>query len=149
MYLQNYGFEGCSLQPTYSTGQPIRVGDWVRVFLPRLGVWHDGIVHSMSFVGNGFAVRLANNVKGVGITTSDWYEFAEGQIIHLHRRPTSGAQVREILARVEKSVGKPYHLVAQNCQHFASYAFTGKAESPYVQTVGLIAVVIAAVKFLS
>jgi hypothetical protein len=39
----------------------------------------------------------------------------------------------EILQRVEESIGKAYSLATQNCEHFASYAFTGKAESKQIQ----------------
>lgn len=40
------------------------------------------------------------------------------------------------MARAEANIGKPYALFAQNCEHFASFAFTGKAESTTVATLG-------------
>ena len=40
------------------------------------------------------------------------------------------------VARAEANIGKPYALFAQNCEHFASFAFTGKAESTTVATLG-------------
>jgi hypothetical protein len=64
-------------------------------------------------------------------------QFADGQPVFLHRRPLS-AQVPEILNRVESNIGMPYHLFAQNCEHFASFAFTDKAESTSVRTVGAL-----------
>lgn len=131
---------------TYSTGELISLGDWVRVFLPRLGVWHEGIVCNIYFAGTGFAVQIANNAKGKGIVRMDWHEFAEAQIILLKKHPSSGAHIREILGRVEGSIGKPFHLIAQNCRHFASYAFNGKPESPYVQAIGWAAAIAVAVK---
>jgi hypothetical protein len=133
------------MTPTYATGIEIALGDWVRVFLPRKGVWHHGIVRQIYWAGNGFAVEIANNAKGFGITASDWYQFADGQNVLLHRRASTAAQVAEILARVENSLGKPYHLFAHNCEHFASFAFSGKAESHTVRTVGLVAALAAVV----
>jgi hypothetical protein len=123
--------------PTYSTGDPIMEGDWVRV-MSRVGVWHHGIVRRLVRVSGGIRVEIANNVKLSGITATDWHSFSEGREVVLHRRASS-PQVQEILARVEKSMGKTYHLLVQNCEHFASYAFTGKAESKYVQVLGLVA----------
>jgi len=38
-------------------------------------------------------------------------------------------------------MGKPYHLFNQNCEHFASFAFAGKAESTSVKAVGALALV--------
>jgi hypothetical protein len=101
-------------------------------------VWHHGIVRRIFFTGNGFAVEIAHNMKDGGIVASDWYEFSDGNLVHLERRASSAVHVREILTRVENSRGMPYHLFARNCEHFASFAFTGKPESKSVQTLGLI-----------
>jgi hypothetical protein len=54
--------------------------------------------------------------------------------VSLQSRPLP-VDVPDILARVDSSIGKPYHLFAQNCEHFASFAFTAKAESKSVKTV--------------
>ena len=146
MDMQTLFFTSIAPQPTYSTGEVISLGDWVRAFLPRLGVWHDGIVSSIFFAGTGFAVQIANNAKGKGVVKMDWHDFAEGQIIQLKRHPSSVAHVQEILGRVEESMGKPFHLIGQNCQHFASYAFNGKPESEYVQALGWAAAIVLAIK---
>jgi hypothetical protein len=128
------------MMPTYETGIPIGLADWVRVFVPRLGVWHHGIVRRIYFRGNGFAVEIANNKKGFGIIASDWYEFAEGQTIQLHRK-ADPAQIHAILSRIESSMGKPYHLFAYNCEHFASFASKGKSESHTVKAAAFVAAV--------
>ncbi len=146
MYSQDFFWNSIAPRPTYSTGEIISLGDWVRVFLPRLGVWHEGIVCKIYFVGSGFAVAVANNAKGKGIVKMDWHDFAEGQIIHLKSHASSDAHVEEILGRVEESMGKPFHLIAQNCQHFASYAFNRRAQSPYVQALGWAAAIAVAFK---
>jgi hypothetical protein len=126
--------------PVYSTGEQIAVGDWVKVFVPKLGVWHHGSVRLIYPAAGGLAVNVAHNRKESGVTVSDWYDFADGNVVLLERHAYSAAHAREIVARVDASVGKPYHLFAQNCEHFASFAFTGKAESKSVQFVGGAAV---------
>jgi triosephosphate isomerase len=54
-----------------------------------------------------------------------------------------------VVARAEANIGKPYYLFAQNCEHFASFAFTGKADSETVKTVGLMVAGILAVAALT
>jgi hypothetical protein len=115
-------------------------GDWIRVFVPRLGVWHHGIVRQVSH-GAFFMVEVAHNMKLTGITVTDLNTFADGQLVFLHRRPVP-YQVPEILARVDANMGRPYHLFAQNCEHFASFAFTGRAESTSVKAGVLTAAII-------
>ena len=126
--------------PTYANGTPIGIGDWARVFVPHLGVWHHGIVRRIYWFGTGMAVEIAHNQKGFGVIASDWYDFADGQTIFLHRRPAPG-QVQMILARLESNMGGSYDLFAKNCEHFASYVFTGRAVSNQVAAVGFIAAV--------
>jgi hypothetical protein len=134
--------------PTYSTGMPIMVGDWVKV-LSRFGVWHHGIVRQIMFTMSAVYVEIANNVKAGGITVSDWNQFSEGREVVLCHRASSPAHVQEIMARVNGSMGQPYHLFAQNCEHFASFAFYGKAESKSMQTLGLFAAGVVVVKLLT
>lgn len=120
------------------------VGDWVKVFLPRLGVWHEGIVVQVAlFLGGQFQAVIAHNMKGKGVIQSSWLNFSENQPVHLHRRAVSQQHVQEILQRAYSSLNASYVLLTQNCQHFASFAFTGKAESPAVRAVGGIGVVAA------
>jgi hypothetical protein len=125
--------------PVYSTGEQIALGDWVKVYVPELGVWHHGNVRYIYPVAGGLAVAIAHNVKQSGVTISDWYDFADGNVVMLEQHAWSAVHVDEIIARVDANVGKPYYLFAQNCEHFASFAFTGKAESKSVQVVGGIA----------
>ena len=119
------------------------VGDWVKVFLPRLGVEHEGIVVQVAGMYGGFQAAVAHNSKGKGVVQTYWHEFSEYQPVHLHRRAESLLHVQQILQRVYANLGKPYLLVGQNCQHFASFAFTGKAESPSMKVVGGLGVLAA------
>lgn len=136
------------IRPHYSNGELITLGDWVCVYVPRLGVWHHGIVRNIYRFGNGYAVQIAHNLKSSGVTVSDWYEFADGGQVVLHARASSHSHVQQILARVDANIGKPYKLFAQNCEHFASFCFSGKAESKSVQVVGALAAVAIIIAFL-
>jgi hypothetical protein len=131
--------------PRYLTGVQIQPGDWVRVFSSRFGVWHHGIVRRLVFVPGGVTVEIIHTTKGDGVAVVDWHEFADGNSILLHRRPESAMHTAYIVARAEANIGKPYFLFAQNCEHFASFAFTGKAESETVNALGWVAVGIVAV----
>jgi len=124
--------------PTYQTGQPIQPGDWVRVYSSTFGVWHHGIVRRLVFVPCGIAVEIIHNTKGGGVAVVDWHTFADGNQMFLHRRPEYQGHAAAVVTRAEANVGKPYYLFAQNCEHFASFAFTGQAESETVKTVGLM-----------
>ena len=128
-------------QPVYANGEPLWPGDWVKVFVPRLGVWHHGIVRGLPYLTAGlFVADIAHNMKLTGITITDLTRFAEGQPVVLCRRPIP-AQVPQILARVDSSMGKHYHFANQNCEHFASFAFAGKAESVSIKAVAALVLV--------
>ena len=122
--------------PTFWTGQQIQPGDWVRVYSSRFGVWHHGIVRRLFFVPGGIAVEIIHNTKGGNVAVVDWYEFAAGNPVLLNRSPESPAHAAAVVARAEANIGKPYYLFAQNCEHFASFAFTGEAQSETVKSVG-------------
>lgn len=127
--------------PTYADGTLILAGDWVRVFVPRLGLWHHGIIRILYWVHNGIAVQVIHNDKTLGVSVVDWYDFANGNTILLHKRPCRRC-APTVVKRAEANLGKPYHLFAQNCEHFASFAFTGEAKSDSVRAVGTITVVV-------
>lgn len=119
------------------------VGDWVKVYLPRLGVEHEGIVVQVARMYGGFQAAVAHNMKGRGVVQSYWLDFSEGQSVRLHNRAASQMHVNQILQRVYRNLGAKYSLLNQNCQHFASFAFTGKPESPSVKTVGGLGILAA------
>jgi hypothetical protein len=135
--------------PTYLTGQQIQPGDWVRVFSSRFGIWHHRIVRRLVLVPGGIAVEIIHNTKGGGVAVADWYQFADGNPVLLHSHPSSPTHASQVVARGEANIGKPYALFAQNCEHFASFAFTGQAESMTVATLGWMVAGVLAVAALT
>ena len=135
--------------PTYWTGQEIQPGDWVRVYSTRYGVWHHGIVRRLLVVPGGIAVEIIHNTKGGGIAIVDWHQFADGNPVLLNRCSESPAHAAAIVARAEANLGKPYYLFAQNCEHFASFAFTGQAESKTVKALGWMAAGVVTIAVLT
>ena len=121
----------------------------MRVYSSRFGVWHHGIVRRLIFVPGGIAVEIIDNTKGGNVAVVEWYEFAAGNPVLLHRRPESAAHAAAVVAQAEANIGKPYYLFAQNCEHFASFAFTGQAESGTVKAVGWMVVGVFAVAALT
>lgn len=128
------------LFPVYErTGVRIEPGQWVRVFVAAYGgVWHHGIVRRVFWMGSGFAVEVIHNQKADGVIVSDWYDFAGGGVVHLHKAPSSPWHAIEIVSRAEAQIGKPYHVFAQNCEHLASFAFVGEAKSETVTNWGVL-----------
>jgi hypothetical protein len=112
------------------------VGDWVKVFLPHLGVTHEGIVTNVVPAFGGFQASVIHNMKGRGVVHTSWQDFSEGQRVVLYKRAESLSHVQQILRRAYANLGAPYFFFKQNCQHYASFAFTGSAESPGVNAVG-------------
>lgn len=135
--------------PTYWIGEEIQAGDWVRVYSSRYGVWHHGIVRRLHIVATGIAVEIVHNNKEHGVGVADWYDFASGNIVHLHQRAVSLEHAAEVVRRAEANIGKPYALFAQNCEHFASFAFFGKAESASMKTLGWMAAGVVAMAIVA
>jgi hypothetical protein len=135
--------------PTYWTGQQIQPGDWVRVYSSRFGVWHHGIVRRLFFVPGGIAVEIIHNTKGGNVAVVGWQDFEAGNPVLLHRRPESLAHAADVVSMAEANIGRPYYLFAQNCEHFASFAFTGEAQSETVKAVGWMVAGVLAVAVLS
>src|SRR5947209_6134049 len=130
-------FSGMRPLPT----MPPAKGDWLKRFIPGSPFGHDGIVTEVFSVEGGyFTGRVAHSMPDEGVMKTDAFAFSKGGITLLKGRAESLARVQAIMERVEQSLGHPYYLIEANCQHFASYAFTGKAESESVQAVGFLAV---------
>lgn len=142
-YLRN--FERFSRMRPLPTMPPAK-GDWLQRFIPGSLFGHDGIVTEVfSVEGAYFTGTIAHSMPGVGVEETDDFGFSKGGVMLLKARPESPAHVQAIMQRVEQSLGQPYYLIEKNCQHFASYAFTGKAESESINAVAGLATVAAGV----
>ena len=117
---------------------PVAVGQELEVFYPDLGVPHRGIVYQIDWHAADWKwnVTMAHNSKrdgGVSVTTLE--QFAQGNRAHILRSPQSPEHLQAILQRaaLALSVGVGYLALLENCQHFTTWCYTGKAESPTVQ----------------
>jgi hypothetical protein len=120
----------------------INTGDLVRVKRSK-GYYHFGIavdsnqiIHFTGPVDD--SIINTENIK-IRITTLDL--FLRGDKLEVLRPYSSPFEVKIVLERamafLDKTeiFGKPYHLVYNNCEHFARYIYFGKHESKQVSTV--------------
>ena len=78
--------------------------------------------------------------KDGGVKISEWYDFAGVEfIVYLVARPSSPEHANDIVARGEANLGTPYIFFSRNCEHFASFCFTGEAKSETMEGFGTIA----------
>jgi hypothetical protein len=117
---------------------PVALGQELDIFYPDLGVPHRGIVYRIDWNAAEWKwdVMVAHNSKregGVSLTTLE--QFAHGNRAHILRSPQSPEHLQAILQRADLalSVGVGYLALYENCQHFTTWCYTGKAESPTVQ----------------
>ncbi len=101
---------------------------------PKFPFKHVGI-----HLGNGL---ILHNSPSKGEHVSDVNEFASGHEIEVI--PTPPSMKAKILERVEGVLRHPrgYDAATNNCQHTATRITEGRAYSPAVLTVGLVALII-------
>lgn len=101
------------------------------IYARRLGYTHDGID-----CGDGIVIHrsLVDGTKsGAMIRRSSIEEFSRGAEVHLRDYGTRLSR-EETVARAESMVGQSgYHLMIDNCEHFARWCATGEYESEQVQ----------------
>lgn len=85
-------------------------------------------------VGHDWSGRpeFVHNTPAGGVVYSNRQGFGGSRAIMVEQRAPAG-RVDEVVARAWALVGKEYNLLFFNCEHVASLALTGKAESPQVQ----------------
>jgi len=117
----------------------IEVGDIIRIQCP-------GFVHVGVYVGpRGFGGNcVVHNSKFGGVILSTLAEFSGGAQIFIHQKATCHWFQRETIAqRALSLLGLRYNLFKFNCEHAAYYAQRGKAESPQISALAIVALVIA------
>ncbi len=81
--------------------------------------------------------EFVHNTLAGGVVYTDRQGFGGNRPITVEQHAPAG-RADEVVARAWALVGKEYNLFLFNCEHVASLALTGKAESPQLQTgVGL------------
>lgn len=116
-------------------------GDHIRV---RRGLYfHHGVD-----MGDGRVVHyagLADGLRAGPVDVVDMDRFAAGRTVKVIRHK-GRLSPRETLSRALSRVGEErYHVVWRNCEHFATWAVTGKANCRQVKVVsGMMALVAAA-----
>lgn len=111
----------------------LRRGDHLRAHRPD-GIHHDGI-----YLGNGQVIHLCGTPdtgKAGALVRTDTLEvFAAGRPVTV--RPYAGNHDPEAI--IDRAVSRfglgNYHLICNNCQHFARWCATGKHISEQVDTV--------------
>jgi hypothetical protein len=113
------------------------VGDIIGIQCP--GFMHVGVYVGPCWFGDGCVVH---NSKLGGVILSSLYEFSGGAQITIRQKATCYWHQRETIARRALSLlGKKYDLFKFNCEHAAYYAQRGKAESPQISVLAVIALI--------
>jgi hypothetical protein len=120
-------------------------GDHVRA--NRDGYWHHGI-----YAGNWTVLHFtgvdAKNKGGACIRHTFWNDFVKGsERVEVVNHGAPAYEPTEVVRRAFSRLGQTgYDLVFNNCEHFATWCKTGRAESQQVQaTVALVALAVVVV----
>jgi|HubBroStandDraft_6_1064221.scaffolds.fasta_scaffold260394_2 hypothetical protein len=108
-------------------------------YIPQVGdvlFVHRGLYrHFGVYVGRRFGDdrQVVHNDKCNGVVFSTLAEFSSGARVILHKNAEGNLWQRQIIAdRAISLIGKKYDLINFNCEHAATFAQTGKAESRQV-----------------
>ena len=103
-------------------------GSWLKMTGP------DRVEHNVIV---GWFGDVIHRTKKHGICRENILVATRGREISLIAEPVSSEHAAQIIARAESMVGDPkYNFLSDNCQHFASWCFTGIAESYQLRDVG-------------
>jgi hypothetical protein len=106
-------------------------GDHIRV--RRQGYWHHGID-----CGDGTVIHYTGSPfehVGAAIRLTSLDDFAKGGKVKVVSSPAEG-DADLVIARAESRLGETtYHVLTNNCEHFARWCSTGRHESKQVLRV--------------
>jgi hypothetical protein len=113
----------------------IEVGDMIAV--GRFFYKHVGIYVGPRHLGGACVVH---NCKGNGVILSTLSDFSGNSKIFIHQKATGNFYEREMIAqRALSLLGTKYDLIKFNCEHAATKAQSGVAQSPQIAAAALIA----------
>ncbi len=105
---------------------------------PRSLYSHHGVAIDFDFKGVLWVAQADTPLTRQGITAVPFDEFAQGgpveQVAH-----ADGLPPHIVIARAKSRLGEnKYCPFSNNCEHFANWCATGRAESFQVRTLGLL-----------
>lgn len=80
---------------------------------------------------------FVHNTPAGGVERTDLAGFAAGRLIHIEQHAAPGDE-DAVVARAISLIGQQYNLLLFNCEHVATYALTGRAESGQVQVGAVV-----------
>ncbi len=96
------------------------------------------VEHKVVYVENRYRYSFIaenNPTNNTHFRTFDSFIEENPVIIRIERYEGDFSQYNKILKRINKCIGMRYHLTKFNCEHFVSYAWTGKFSSPQIEFV--------------
>jgi hypothetical protein len=123
----------------------LQIGDMIRVDRPLYR--HVGI-----YVGQrAFDPRdVIHNDKGGGVVLSTLADFSAGSAVFIHQPAAGDIFEREaIVQRAFSLLGIKFDLLAFNCEHAATFAQSGKSESPQLQAFAVVALLFGGLAILA
>ncbi len=121
-----------------SNSTAYRRGQRLRVYYHNYP--HEGIVHHVTQVSGRWAITIAHNsMSGMGVCTVPLQDFQQGCRIEIIGSPLNASHEVFIIRQIDLALttGITYDMLLQNCEHFASWCYTGIPESPSIRIVCL------------
>lgn len=104
-------------------------GDHIRA--RRQGYWHHGID-----CGDGTVIHYSGELlhhKDASVRRSSMEQFARTGTLEVVEHAT-GYDAETVIQRAESRLGETgYHVIANNCEHFAEWCATGQSESSQIR----------------
>ncbi|WP_162265868.1 lecithin retinol acyltransferase family protein [Celeribacter ethanolicus] len=98
------------------------------------------VTHYGIYIGNGQVIDNSPKRGAVGVTTIS--DFKRDGVCEIVNAPPSTQEGSRRCGLAHQRIGKPYHLLQQNCEHFVTEIMTGTAKSTQVAiaaTIGIAA----------
>ncbi len=99
-------------------------------------VYRNGYIHHGIYCGGGKVIHYSGNVysiKNASVTIVSIHEFSKGRMVRI-KQYAHADSADKVMSRAFSRLGeKQYSLFMNNCEHFATWCKTGKAESRQVE----------------